>query len=158
MADVSELLTGISSLYWTPGAAVLSEVSQHRPDFQMAHSGLVRLHRRCISGASGLARGVEGDPDSTCRVVRRALGDAGRYLGTTISPYLFFWQAAQEVEQEAALGLSTVEQRKGASTNCAVWIRTGVSLRPCGGRHKAPPTGQYSGASYCSSKPGSCLD
>jgi len=105
MADVSELLTGISSLYWTPGAAVLSEVSQHRPDFQMAHSGLVRLHRRCISGASGLARGVEGDPDSTCRVVRRALGDAGRYLGTTISPYLFFWQAAQEVEQEAALGL-----------------------------------------------------
>jgi Mn2+/Fe2+ NRAMP family transporter len=37
-------------------------------------------------------------------------------LGTTISPYLFFWQAAQEVEQEAALGRSTVEQRKGAST------------------------------------------
>jgi len=25
-------------------------------------------------------------------------------LGTTISPYLFFWQAAQEVEQEIALG------------------------------------------------------
>ena len=36
-------------------------------------------------------------------------------LGTTISPYLFFWQAAQEVEQEIALGRSTVEQREGAS-------------------------------------------
>jgi len=37
-------------------------------------------------------------------------------LGTTISPYLFFWQAAQEVEQEVAKGRSTVEQREGAST------------------------------------------
>src|SRR6185312_7806611 len=36
-------------------------------------------------------------------------------LGTTISPYLFFWQAAQEVEQEVALGRSTVNQREGAS-------------------------------------------
>jgi Mn2+/Fe2+ NRAMP family transporter len=36
-------------------------------------------------------------------------------LGTTISPYLFFWQAAQEVEEDIALGKSTVEQREGAS-------------------------------------------
>ncbi|HZY58719.1 MAG TPA: divalent metal cation transporter, partial [Candidatus Binataceae bacterium] len=36
-------------------------------------------------------------------------------LGTTISPYLFFWQAAQEVEQEIAEGKSTVKQREGAS-------------------------------------------
>jgi Mn2+/Fe2+ NRAMP family transporter len=36
-------------------------------------------------------------------------------LGTTISPYLFFWQAAQEVEEEIASGKSTVAQREGAS-------------------------------------------
>jgi Mn2+/Fe2+ NRAMP family transporter len=36
-------------------------------------------------------------------------------LGTTISPYLFFWQAAEEVEQEIASGRSTVEQREDAS-------------------------------------------
>jgi Mn2+/Fe2+ NRAMP family transporter len=35
-------------------------------------------------------------------------------LGTTISPYLFFWQAAQEVEEERARGLVTEEQRRGA--------------------------------------------
>src|SRR5262249_46243489 len=29
-------------------------------------------------------------------------------LGTTISPYLFFWQAAQEVEEEKGLGRETV--------------------------------------------------
>ena len=36
-------------------------------------------------------------------------------LGTTISPYLFFWQAAQEVEEERATGRTTVAQRKGAT-------------------------------------------
>jgi NRAMP (natural resistance-associated macrophage protein)-like metal ion transporter len=36
-------------------------------------------------------------------------------LGTTISPYLFFWQAAQEVEAERALGRRTVEDREGAT-------------------------------------------
>ncbi|MGH9768229.1 MAG: NRAMP family divalent metal transporter [Blastocatellia bacterium] len=36
-------------------------------------------------------------------------------LGTTISPYLFFWQAAQEVEEEKAEGKTTVGQRMGAT-------------------------------------------
>lgn len=35
-------------------------------------------------------------------------------LGTTISPYLFFWQASQEVEEERAQG-KTLAQRKGAT-------------------------------------------
>jgi NRAMP (natural resistance-associated macrophage protein)-like metal ion transporter len=36
-------------------------------------------------------------------------------LGTTISPYLFFWQASEEVEEEKAAGQSTLAQRKGAT-------------------------------------------
>ena len=36
-------------------------------------------------------------------------------LGTTISPYLFFWQAAQEVEEEKSQGKVSEQQRKGAS-------------------------------------------
>lgn len=36
-------------------------------------------------------------------------------LGTTISPYLFFWQAGQEVEEERARGRLTVEARQGAT-------------------------------------------
>jgi len=35
-------------------------------------------------------------------------------LGTTISPYLFFWQASQEVEEERAMG-KNLAQRKGAT-------------------------------------------
>ncbi len=37
-------------------------------------------------------------------------------LGTTISPYLFFWQASQEVEEDRKQGKLTVAQRRG-STN-----------------------------------------
>ncbi|MGZ3704832.1 MAG: NRAMP family divalent metal transporter [Bdellovibrionota bacterium] len=37
-------------------------------------------------------------------------------LGTTISPYLFFWQASQEVEEEKAHGKLTKVQRRGATT------------------------------------------
>jgi NRAMP (natural resistance-associated macrophage protein)-like metal ion transporter len=36
-------------------------------------------------------------------------------LGTTITPYLFFWQADQEVEEEISMGRRTLRQRKGAS-------------------------------------------
>ena len=36
-------------------------------------------------------------------------------LGTTISPYLFFWQASQEVEEEKAIGRTTVAERRGAT-------------------------------------------
>ena len=36
-------------------------------------------------------------------------------LGTTISPYLFFWQASQEVEEEKALGRHTLVARSGAT-------------------------------------------
>ena len=38
-------------------------------------------------------------------------------LGTTISPYLFFWQASQEVEEEKALGRHTLVARSGATTH-----------------------------------------
>jgi Mn2+/Fe2+ NRAMP family transporter len=37
-------------------------------------------------------------------------------LGTTISPYLFFWQASEEVEEEKAAGQSTLALRKGATS------------------------------------------
>ena len=37
-------------------------------------------------------------------------------LGTTISPYLFFWQASQEVEEEKAFGRRMRVRRQGATS------------------------------------------
>ena len=36
-------------------------------------------------------------------------------LGTTISPYLFFWQASEEVEEEIDMGRTRLDDRKGAT-------------------------------------------
>jgi Mn2+/Fe2+ NRAMP family transporter len=36
-------------------------------------------------------------------------------LGTTISPYLFFWQTSEEVEEEKAMGRRMLRQREGAT-------------------------------------------
>jgi NRAMP (natural resistance-associated macrophage protein)-like metal ion transporter len=50
-------------------------------------------------------------------------------LGTTISPYLFFWQAAQEVEEERAMGRN-LAQRRGATPEelktCRADVMTGM--------------------------------
>jgi NRAMP (natural resistance-associated macrophage protein)-like metal ion transporter len=53
-------------------------------------------------------------------------------LGTTISPYLFFWQAAQHVEEEISFGRGTRARRKGATDvemKYAAWdVRLGMLL------------------------------
>jgi Mn2+/Fe2+ NRAMP family transporter len=36
-------------------------------------------------------------------------------LGTTITPYLFFWQTSQEIEEEIAAGATTIKSRIGSS-------------------------------------------
>jgi NRAMP (natural resistance-associated macrophage protein)-like metal ion transporter len=36
-------------------------------------------------------------------------------LGTTISPYLFFWQASEEVEEEVNMGRTRLAERKGVT-------------------------------------------
>jgi NRAMP (natural resistance-associated macrophage protein)-like metal ion transporter len=50
-------------------------------------------------------------------------------LGTTISPYLFFWQAAQEVEEERAMGRDR-SHRRGATAEelgaCGTDVATGM--------------------------------
>ena len=45
-----------------------------------------------------------------------AWGTLVAILGTTISPYLFFWQASQEVEEEKAMGRRMLRSRIGATS------------------------------------------
>jgi NRAMP (natural resistance-associated macrophage protein)-like metal ion transporter len=49
-------------------------------------------------------------------------------LGTTISPYLFFWQASQEVEEEKAAGLKRVEERRGTTSEALSRRRWDVGI------------------------------
>ncbi|MBV9894336.1 MAG: Nramp family divalent metal transporter [Chloroflexi bacterium] len=49
-------------------------------------------------------------------------------LGTTISPYLFFWQSTQEVEEEVQMGRVHLWQRKGASDAELKYAATDVNV------------------------------
>ena len=49
-------------------------------------------------------------------------------LGTTISPYLFFWQSSQEVEEEKAAGRRMLVLRHGATRNQLLNRRIDVGL------------------------------
>ena len=47
-------------------------------------------------------------------------------LGTTISPYLFFWQTSQEVEEQIAQGKTNIASRSGASKSDVKSMRIDV--------------------------------
>jgi Mn2+/Fe2+ NRAMP family transporter len=47
-------------------------------------------------------------------------------LGTTISPYLFFWETSQEVEEEIAHGKTTVRSRQGTTDEEVTRMRIDV--------------------------------
>jgi NRAMP (natural resistance-associated macrophage protein)-like metal ion transporter len=68
----------------------------------------------------------------TIRLDPKYIGIVVAILGTTISPYLFFWQASQEVEEEIDMGRVDLRQREGASRfelKYAMWdTLAGMSL------------------------------
>jgi len=49
-------------------------------------------------------------------------------LGTTISPYLFFWQTSQEVEEEISEGKKTIHERMGTNSEELKEMRIDVWL------------------------------
>jgi NRAMP (natural resistance-associated macrophage protein)-like metal ion transporter len=51
----------------------------------------------------------------TIRLDAAFLASLVAILGTTISPYLFFWQASEEVEEEISMGRRTLRARRGAT-------------------------------------------
>jgi NRAMP (natural resistance-associated macrophage protein)-like metal ion transporter len=51
----------------------------------------------------------------TIRFDRQFISILVALLGTTISPYLFFWQASHEVEEQISIGRRRLWQRQGAS-------------------------------------------
>ena len=77
----------------------------------MAGSSPLRVRHNGVHCPSRL---VEG----SARYVHSFLGaweNLVAILGTTISPYLFFWQASQEVEEQKAMGRRLLVQRQGAT-------------------------------------------
>src|SRR5882724_2074607 len=122
MSEATEMITGISSLVWTPLYATLI-ISLL---FWTSYSFIAKIFKwltlvlfAYIIAAflahpewrkvfhSTLVPHVEWSSAYIATFVG--------ILGTTISPYLFFWQASQEVEEERKIGRQTVKEREGAT-------------------------------------------
>ena len=120
MAEAAELLTGFSSHIFVVilGVAIGWAIVQFRY-YQIAN---VLKWLALVLGAyiisAFLARPDWGQvlrAAFTVSMPKASVGTVAAILGTTISPYLFFWQAAQEVEEEKAMGRRILIHRMNAT-------------------------------------------
>ena len=122
MAQVTEMVSGIDALYWTPLFAILITVLLFWSSYRL----IARIFKwlTLVLFAYVIAAFL-AKPD-WMEVVRSTfiphlewttayISTLVGLFGTTISPYLFFWQAAQEVEEEKQKGRISVVERMGAT-------------------------------------------
>lgn len=123
MADAMQMISGVSSYYWTPffAALILSLLlwTSYRTMARIFKWLTMVLFAYVITAflahpnwPAVFRATFIPHIEWTKQYFAVLVG----ILGTTISPYLFFWQAAQEVEEDRDRGKITQAQRKG-STN-----------------------------------------
>src|SRR6202041_1963957 len=123
MGDATQMLTGINSLLWTPVyTAVIVAFLLWSSYRQIARifkwitlvllAYVITAFFAHVDWRQALIATIVPHPVWSREYVEVLVG----ILGTTISPYLFFWQASEEVEEEKDHGKATVAQRRG-STN-----------------------------------------
>jgi Mn2+/Fe2+ NRAMP family transporter len=137
MADAAEILTGMTSHIYVVlfGIGIAVAIIRFRYH-QIAHTLkwlALTLFAFVITAfllnpdwvMVGKAAAVPSVPNSA------GWGMLVAILGTTISPYLFFWQASQEVEEEKAMGRRMLINRIGATDKeiknrilDVVWVRS----------------------------------
>ncbi|MEO6877350.1 MAG: divalent metal cation transporter, partial [Gemmatimonadaceae bacterium] len=121
MADAAQLLTGVSSRIWVIALGAAIAVATIKLRYATIASVLKWL---ALVLAAYVITALYVGPtwsvvahDTFVPTIPRAAGGWATLvaiLGTTISPYLFFWQASQEVEEEKTLGRRRVADRVGA--------------------------------------------
>ncbi len=122
MAKVSEMVTGIKSMYWTPVYALTIG------SFLVwsSYYTLARIFKwMTLVLFSYVLTAFFAKPNWAAVLHSTFIPHvewSGAYwatlvgiFGTTISPYLFFWQASEEVEEERDQGRLTVQARTGAT-------------------------------------------
>ena len=122
MAEAARMLTGVPALIWVLlfGVAILIVTVY-------ASYGTLARWLKWLTGVllAYVAAALLAKPDWRAALAASVLptfrwdplfvATLVGVLGTTISPYLFFWQASQEVEEEKARGRRTAASRRGAS-------------------------------------------
>jgi NRAMP (natural resistance-associated macrophage protein)-like metal ion transporter len=122
MADAAHLLTGVPTFAWVLAFGIGITIATIRLRYAVIANTLKWLALILVVyviaafdvhpkwGEVLRATAVPSMPHG-----RDAWATLVALLGTTISPYLFFWQASQEVEEEKAAGQLTLKARRGAT-------------------------------------------
>ncbi len=121
MADATQLVTGINSLVWTPlytalivGFLLWSSYRHIAKIFKWITLVLLAYVATTFFARVNWHEALLATLVPQLAWTRDSLAVLVGILGTTISPYLFFWQASQEVEEERSQG-RILAQRKGAT-------------------------------------------
>jgi NRAMP (natural resistance-associated macrophage protein)-like metal ion transporter len=122
MGEATQMVTGISPFWWTPTWAVVIVLLLFFTSYRRMVSVLKWL---TLVLFAYVITAFIAQPNWGAVLRATLIPDihwSSAYLsvlvgilGTTISPYLFFWQAAEEVEEEVCMGRTTVEEREGAT-------------------------------------------
>jgi NRAMP (natural resistance-associated macrophage protein)-like metal ion transporter len=122
MADAAELLTGVDSHVWVVVLGIAIAAATIGLRYAVLARGLKWLALTLVAYViTALYLGPDWAVVARDTFVPKMPRLGGAWatlvaiLGTTISPYLFFWQASQEVEEEKALGRRRVADRIGAN-------------------------------------------
>ena len=123
MADAAAMLSGINSHWFVIGFALLISWATVRLQYQQI-ANILKWLVLVLFAYPITAFVVGADWGQVLRATlvpsmprtRTDWATLVAILGTTISPYLFFWQASEEVEEEKSEGRSSLALRKGATT------------------------------------------
>jgi Mn2+/Fe2+ NRAMP family transporter len=133
MAEATQLVTGVNSLLWIAiyaaligGTLLWSNYRQIARIFKWITLALLAYVATAFFAGVDWRQALLGTFRPRMAWSHESVEVLVAILGTTISPYLFFWQAAQEVEEERAQGKTTVAQRRGASNKDLRRLRTDV--------------------------------
>jgi NRAMP (natural resistance-associated macrophage protein)-like metal ion transporter len=133
MAASAQLLLGIPYLVWLIAITLLSVVLEIFVDYKRYARVLRYLTLSLFAyfivpfvSSQNWGQALRDTVIPTIQFNKDYLLNLVAILGTTISPYLFFWQASQEIEEEIDEGKTTVESRKGVSKVELKWMRTDV--------------------------------
>lgn len=135
MADAGEMLTGINSHWLVVGFGIaIASATVWLRYYQIANT----LKWLCLTLFAYVITAFVVHPNwsETIRDTFSPSWPKGSaawqtlvaILGTTISPYLFFWQASQEVEEEKAIGRRMCRERQGATKREIVNRKMDVGL------------------------------
>jgi NRAMP (natural resistance-associated macrophage protein)-like metal ion transporter len=122
MAAAMQMVTGIQSYFWTPlfalfitGLLVWTSYNLISRVFKWLTLVLFAYVITAFLAHPNWASVLGGTFVPHIEWTRSYMSVLVGVLGTTISPYLFFWQAAEEVEEDRKHGKITLAQRRGST-------------------------------------------